>query len=97
MRSDFEKTFYIKGASGSLEPFPVRVSAAKQTGPAEWGCEAQTPMLDKPRMFMSVTPDHAAYCAFLVVRRLLEYEGLTLLEDNGRPAELPMADEPKVT
>lgn len=90
----FRKTFFVKGAGGSLDSFPIFVGVPKKISEQEYACWVFCPPIGNPAYIRSPNPEHVYFLAFRAVKELLEYSGLRLVDSKGKFIELPCPPEP---
>ncbi len=78
----YRETLYVRGADGSLEPFPIVVGAPKKLSAREFACRVSCPPLRTPARIRSSDPEHAYALAFRFVRDITR--DFALLDQNGR-------------
>jgi hypothetical protein len=81
----YRETLYVRGADGSLDPFPIVVGAPRKLSEREFACRVSCPLLRTPARIRSSDPEHAYALAFRFVKDITR--DFALLDRNGRAVE----------
>ncbi len=88
-KQDYELYGFAKGADGSLRPFHLVILKPVRHPEFGWECRVRCQVLrDRPMRAFGDSPTFARSMAFALIRRLLEYAQLSVVDEAGRTVSL---------